>query len=228
MRRGSVPPVFVGLAALLALLVTASPAFADDEYEIDERLADAGFEDALSNYANAESGVRVYIDYLTDSEDRAAYEDEAAEIARIVWEHLALRVLAVDVASLSEVGWLDGDLPPAVSFTRSELEQQHGPRATGLDANESSMWADDTAGLVFAGIAGVVVLLLGGAGGFLLGWLVGRRRRKDAWGSAPAWAGASPPGWGAPSPGQGSWPPADGGPPSSAPPPSGSDPWRPV
>jgi hypothetical protein len=230
----------MALAAVVAAVLLAGPAASDDEIEIDQRLVDAGFEDAVTSYHNADGGVRVLVDYRTGSADRVEYEAEAAEIGRLVWESLDLRVQTVDVAPTSAVGWLDGDVPPAISFARGDLQQRFGARRPALDANDSSFWGSDEGGLLFAGVAALVILLVGAGGGFLAGFLLGRRRRPDAgWGAPPVGTWGGPAGqWGGPA-GQSAGPPAPpsqpgpwGGPgptgQGGAPPSTGADPWRPV
>jgi hypothetical protein len=202
------------LAVTAAVLLPAVPAAADDTFEIDSRLVDAGFADAWTNYSDGDRGSRVSVDYDTSSADQAAYDQEAAEIARLVWEHLEVRVLAVDVAPTSGVAWLDGQVPPAVTWNRADLEREHGARGAGLDDNVSA-YGDEW--IFVVGSLGVVAVI-GAALGFLGGWLVGRRRKPDPWAGGPGgYGGYGAPGgaWGAPQwgpPGSGGW-----GAPGSAP-----------
>ena len=133
----------------------ASAAHADDIYEIDERLMDAGFEQALTEAVDAADsrGVRVQVDFLSESTDEAEYEQQAAEIARLVWLHLDGRVLAVDVRSTSSVSWAPESLPPAVSFSSGELGEAHGDRPDGLDDRDLET-LDDAFGPESFGYAG--------------------------------------------------------------------------
>jgi hypothetical protein len=217
-----------------ALVLAPSAAWADDEIEIDERLASLGYEAAYTSYLEGDGGVRVSLDYASFSTDRADYEEEAREAAEVVWDHLEVTVLAVDVAPSYGVSWLDGGLPAAVSLSRTDLEQAFGPRAPELDTG-GSMWVDDEFfGFVLLGASGLALvgtLAAGGVGGYLLG----RRRRPQpefaagtwsgpaaggtlggsaapgSWGApaGPGWGAPAAPGsWGAPSDAPGSWPSA--------------------
>lgn len=219
MRRAPAALV-VALTAALAVLAPAGAA-ADDEIEIDERLLEMGYDDAYTGYLYAEvdgrEGVRVSVDYASDSEDAQAYEQQAQEVAGVVWRHLELRVLAVDVTPTYGVSWLDGQLPPAISLTATELRRIHGPRPEELDDGGPGAYGSDEDLVAAAAAFGLVALLVvavlvaaGGVGGFLLGRRSGRRSgQPDAWGVAPtAWSGG---GWAPPPSG---WAP-------SGPPPSG-------
>jgi hypothetical protein len=175
------------LVAPLCVLLLAGPAAADDEFEIDERLVDAGYRDAYTTYINAEDGVRVVVEYRSDSNDRAGSEAETEDIARLVWENLELRVVAVDIASTQAAQWLDGDVPPMASLVRGDLQQRFGPRDAALDTDESPSFGEDEA-LIFLGVGALVVLFVGAGGGFLVGWLIGQRRgRRSVSGAAPPW-----------------------------------------
>jgi hypothetical protein len=187
------------LALSAVLLVPAGAATADDWVEIDERLASEGF-DAWTDYLEADDGVRISVDLVSDSADSAAFDAEAEAVAEVVWSHLEMRVQAVDVLTTSSVSWLEEGLPAAVSLSRTDLQERFGPRPAGLDDGEP--WPVDDAALAaaVAGGAGLVLLAVGAACGFLLGFLLGRRRRgpvQQAWGSGP---------WDAPGAPQQGWP----------------------
>ena len=191
------------------LLVAAPPAAADDIYEIDDRLQSAGFQDAYTEAYDAydQDGVRVTVDYTSDSESLAAYKKEAADLAEVVWEHIDGRVLVVDVAPLTSTSWSDGDLPPAVSFSRTQLEAAHGPRSERLDAADLET-ADDiplTGILVFLGVwAGTIAAAVG----ITIAVMRSRRKRDQRWGGGPPVWGPPAPSWGPPSPQ--AWPAAPG------------------
>jgi hypothetical protein len=143
-----------------ALVLAPSAAWADDEIEIDERLASLGYEAAYTSYLEGDGGgARVSLDYASFSTDRADYEEEAREAAEVVWDHLEVTVLAVDVAPSYGVSWLDGGLPAAVSLSRTDLEQAFGPRAPELDTG-GSMWVDDEFfGFVLLGASGLALVV---------------------------------------------------------------------
>lgn len=204
----------VAVAALLLLGAGAAPALADDDVEIDERLDDAGFEGAFTNYAfsdpNGVEGVRVNLDFVSDSASLDAFDAEAREAAALLWEHLEMHMLALDVSSSYGVTWLGGDLPGAVSFTRSELAAAFGPRPDGLDDEGAGYYAeqhpedeafasgafdgqDASPGWLAVGLGSAAALAVGAGGGGLTGYLLGRRNGRTA--SAAGWGTSPQPGW---------------------------------
>ena len=248
-------PLLVGGVVALLVGLAAAPALGDDEIEIDERLWDAGFDEAFTNPLYSDDGARIVIDYDSDAESEQAYREEARRAAELVWDHLELRVLAIDVTPSYEEDWAD-PVPPTVSLTRAELEQLFGPRASGLDAAGAGdvygdeFYGSETEFLLFgllsfllpAVVGAVAGAVVGGAVGFGIGRSSGRRSAEPAWG--PAWSGpwagpgAPPAPWpgapwpGAPEPGAPQpdapqpWPPAAGPPGPAGQPPH--DPWRPA
>jgi hypothetical protein len=95
--RSALPRLRVAIVAVsvLLLLIPASSAAADDIYEIDGRLQDAGFDLAYTEAFEAADrpGVRIVIDYDSGSgsgsgsEDEAAYQREAEQAAELVWNY---------------------------------------------------------------------------------------------------------------------------------------------
>ncbi len=196
------PPVLVLVAALLLLVLGAGPVLADDIYEIDGRLQDAGFAAAYTETYEAYdvSGFRVAVDFASESETRAGYDREALEIARLVWLHLEGRVLAVDIAPLTTTLWTGDALPPAVSFSREDLQQAYGPRSSALDRADTR---DEVSPVLAIGV-GIYVLVVAAV---LVGATVAivRTHRRPA--RTPGWGGygdpqaqwsAAPGAWGAP------------------------------
>lgn len=131
-RRLAVALFAVSAALLLAPLPSSS---ADDIYDIDGRLQKAGFADAYTEAFNADgrSGVRLVIDFDSESADSATYRREAEQAAEVVWDHLEGRVLAIDVAPTFSVPWNKTGLPTAVSYDRAALMSRFGPRPARLD-----------------------------------------------------------------------------------------------
>jgi hypothetical protein len=220
MRRRAWLPVLLATA----LLALPSAAAADDEYEIDERLAAAGFDDAYTDYLRVDTSdgeaVHVVLDYDSAAAGLEEYDREAQEAAETIWEHLELRVATVVVAPVEGVSWRDGSSPPARAFSRPELEQSFGARSAGLDDDGAGFYG--SSGDVFTGIFVLVIALalIGGGllGGFFWGRAVGRRgAQRDAWSGAPPSSYGGPPWQQPPS----AWPPAQQ---PGWPPPS--DPWR--
>ena len=224
-------------AALLLLPAAAGTASADDIYDIDQRLQYAGFDSAYTEAYDAADadGVRVLVDFASRSETRRAYEGEAKEISRLIWLHLDGRVLAVDVAPLTTTPWSDGELPPAISFTRQDLEQAHGLRVPGRDA--ADIESVDEAGVIFAlGLGGgVLLLVVGGAVGITFAVMRARCARAHPPSGWNGYGGQAQPEalhrW---SSAPGGWPPAPAPPltaapesaPAARPAPAGDDPWR--
>lgn len=140
-------------AVLLGMGVPAAHA-ADDIYEVDMRLAAAGFVDAYTEaWSTEDRGTRLRVDVDSDSPDRAAYELQAAQIGKIIWEHLDGRVLAVDVTPTYGVVWADGGLPPGVSMTADDLRAAHGVRTEGLDSGDADTVDDEmVTGLVMRAV----------------------------------------------------------------------------
>ncbi len=199
------------LAAVLLLLPPAAgTAWADDLYEIDLRLQYAGFDSAYSEAYDAADadGVRVLVDFVSRSETRATYEGEAREISRLIWLHLEGRVLAVDVAPLTTAPWADGELPPALSFTRQDLQQAHGLRVPGLDAADIDSVEDNALFALGLG-GGLLLVVLGATVGITVAVMHARCRRAHP---PPGWNGygvqAQPAGPHAWSSAPGGWPPA--------------------
>lgn len=192
------------LVGLLATLLLAAPAVADDEFEVDGRLADAGLEEPFTTLLGFGRGVRVHVDYRSLSADQAAYEAEAREAAELIWQHLEYRVLAVDVAPTSGVVWRDGDVPPAVSLTRGDLEAEFGVRPQGLDDADPFAYEEFDTGPVAAVVGWSLLGLLVAGGIALIVWARrGKKAPASSWGPDP-WAA----GWGAP---PGPWPPGQPG-----------------
>ncbi len=161
--------VAIVAASVLLLLAPASPASADDIYEIDGRLQDAGFDMAYTEAFDAADrpGVRIVIDFDSASEDEAAYQREAERAAELVWDHLDGRVLAIDVAPTFDVPWTENGLPSALSFDRAALTERFGARPAGLDGADVETF--DEAGLAFVGavVAGwLLSVVVVGAGTF--------------------------------------------------------------
>ena len=239
-RRASI----VAVAAVLLLVVPAGPASADDIFEIDGRLQEAGFELAYTVAYEAvdRPGVRIVVDYDSDSQDEAAYQREAEQAAELVWDHLEGRVLAVDVAPTYDVPWSEEGLPSALSFDRAGLAERFGARPAALDG--ADVETVDDVGLVFVGAVGLAWLLSLVAVGVGTFFVTRRRYRRDAVAAPPAhwggWSGqavhpATPPQSGTwpPPPVPGQWPPAPPAPSAPAeqqPPqePTRQDPWRPL
>ena len=188
-------------ALLMAVLLGSAPAaYADDIFEIDERLIDAGFDEAYTEVIPAArgDGVRVLVDFDSDSQDQGTYAQEAGRIVEVIWNHLDGRVLAVDVISTSAVDWAPQSLPPSVSFTAAQLRAEFGPRPTALDEAE----IDPFEGFVDP-FAGPDPFLLGVA---FFGWVVSivvtagvtalvmsrRRPSVDAWAPAGPWQQPGP------------------------------------
>lgn len=204
----------VAIVAVIALLLlaAASPAAADDIYEIDWRLQDAGLDLAYTEAFDAADrpGVRVVIDFDSGSEDEAAYQREAEQAAQLVWDHLEGRVLAIDVAPTFDVPWAENGLPSALSFDRVALTERFGARPAGLDSADIETF--DEGGLAFVGaaVAGWVlsVAVVGavvGAGTF---FITRARYRRASTVVPPGYWG----GW----PGPASWPPPAAMPPPAA------------
>lgn len=240
--------------ALLAstCLLTAGPALADDIYDIDGRLEDAGLTDAYVDVLEAEPGRRITVDFDPGATvDRAGYEATAKRGAEQVWDHLETRVSVIDVQPTYGVPWLDGELPPTVSYTREDLQAGFGPRPAGLDVDRDPYDDDSGVSDVAVGI-GVLVVLLVGLVVVLVVVLVVRRRPARhavpyaAWGApggqqyGPPYGPQYGPAWGAPPPGPtgtvqgvpyGTQPldPPQGAPVPPAAPPSfdPADPWKP-
>jgi hypothetical protein len=240
--------VTAGLAGLVAVVLLAVPAAADDEYEIDERLSRAGFDLAYTEYLSVDTaageGVRVVLDYETGSDGVEAYQQESLRAAELIWEHLELRVVTVVVAPSTEVSWRDGDLPPAVAFSRSDLQEAFGPRSGELDEEGAGFYGSEGDVVFGVGVLVVALLLLGLGvlGGFFLGRWSGRRAvAREQWSGPPGWGAGAQPGW-TTGPGPSTWPPAPSGAPGwptggpgpswSNPPPAPSprpdDPWTPT
>lgn len=198
-------------AASLIVLLAASPASADDLFEIDDRLVDAGFERAYTESVPAEDGARVVVDFSSGSTTRAQYEQEAARAAEVVWLHLEEEVQTVDVAPTSGVPWLDDALPPAVSFVRADLEERFGSRPEELDRPSEQAFEEDAYvdvfGLLFVG---AVLLGLFVVAGLVVAVVVLARR-----------AAPPPNPWGAPAYAPTTWEPPPAAPPVS------SSPWQP-
>ncbi len=203
------------VAALLvaALLGVAPTAHADDIYEIDLRLIDAGFDEPYTEaYSAAEGdGVRIVVDFDSDSQDEREYEQEAGRIAEVIWNHLDGRVLVVDVSSTFTVDWEQESLPRTVSFTAAQLRAEFGPRPSDLDVADVETIEDfESMGSLFAaGAAGVWLLSLVMAAGVTVWIMRARHSSVDAWAPAGPWGQPGqwgPPGqWGQP----GQWgPPA--------------------
>ncbi|MCW2605868.1 MAG: hypothetical protein JWO60_561 [Frankiales bacterium] len=202
-----------GLLCLLTVLAPAGPALAEDIYDIDATLEEAGFAEAYVDVVEADDGQRVTIDFdVSATADEKAYVDGARRAAEVVWDELEVQISTVDVQPTYAVTWLDGELPAAISFTRRDLEGAFGPRAEELDAagdpygggSSTDVYLGDVAGAV---VGAVVLLVLGGIG-LAVVLLVRRDRRTRA--TTTGWGG--PPGWGPPSAGAPVW----GGPPAAA------------
>ena len=216
-RRLSVASV---AASAFLLLAPASPASADDIYEIDGRLQDAGFDLAYTEAFDAADrpGMRIVIDFDSDSADESAYQREAEQAAELVWDHLDGRVLVVDVAPTFDVSWAESGLPTALSFDRAALTERFGARPAGLDG--ADVEAFDEEGLAFLGAvvaAWLLSVVVVGAGTF---FLTRARYRRAAtavppgyWGGwtgppTPPAAWPQPASWPPPVAGPGQWPPA--------------------
>lgn len=202
-------------ALALLLLLAAAPASADDIFAIDGRLQEAGLPEAVVDVLETDAAPRVVVDFDVRGRtpDDAAYRAQALQAAEVVWDHLEVRVGAVDVQPTYAAPWLDGQLPPVVSYTRADLEAGFGPRPPELD-EETDAYAAGGDGFVedsylLLPLLGGLVLLLLVAAVVLLVVLVVRGRRRpdpyDGWG-APVQAARPlpPPGdpWRSP-PGQG-------------------------
>ena len=246
------PQLRVAIVTACALLLTpASTASADDIYEIDGRLQDAGLDLAYTEAFGAvdRPGVRILVDFDSSSQDEAAYQREVEQAAELVWAHLEGPVLAIDVAPTFDVPWAENGLPSAVSFDRAALVERFGARPPGLDG--ADVETVDEGGVAFVGalVAGWLLSVVAvGAGAFVLA----RARYRRAWAAVGAghwggWTGPAtvpgappqPAGWPQPAawpppatvPGQ--WPPAPTAPPhgqaADGPVPQASpDPWRPL
>ncbi len=198
-----------GVAALLmAVLFGAAPAaYADDIFEIDDRLVDAGVDEAFTEaYAAAEGdGVRVVVDFDSDSVDQDEYEQQAGRIAEVIWNHLDGRVLVVDVSTTYAVDW-EESLPPTVSFTATQLRAEFGPRPDELDvAGVETVEDFETAGSFFlAGAVGVWLLSIVATAGITVLIMRGNRDRVAGWAPAGPWGQPGPWGqggpWGSPGP----------------------------
>ena len=233
----------VAALVVAALLGVAPTVHADDIFEIDGRLIDAGFDEAYTEaYSAAEGdGVRIVVDFDSDSQDEREYEQEAGRIAEVIWNHLDGRVLVVDVSSTFTVDWEQESLPPTVSFTAVQLRAEFGPRPSELDVADVETIEDfESMGSFFAaGAAGVWLLSLVATAGVTVWIMRGRRSSVDAWAPPGPWGQPGqwgPPGqwgqpgqWGPPAPWQQPAPaarPVSSAP--SAPPASGElppDPW---
>lgn len=217
MRRCTALLTALGLTVLLA-----QPASADDIYEIDERLQDAGFTEAYTGWYEVvdADGSRFVVDFDSGSSSAAAWQQEARDAAGLVWEHVEGRVISIDVSSVSTAPWTPGELPPTVTLSRTQLEQEFGARPAELDTGypaeedegEGEAYAGFDAAQFGYGVLGALVVLVVAAAvaGVVL---LGRRRAAvppGGWG-APAWPGA---GWPEAAPAGGAWPtgawPADG------------------
>lgn len=230
--RSVLPGLLVATVATAALLGSASSASADDIYEIDGRLQEAGFDEAFTEAFSAADrpGVRIVIDFASGSADEAAYEREAEQAAELVWDHLDGRLLAVDVAPTYDAEWAEDGLPTARSFDRATLIERFGTRPAGLDAADVETFDDEGLAFLGAAVAGwLVSLLVVGLGTFFL--TRARYRRPSPAASPEHWGGMTgPPGaWSSPA----TWPP-----PASPPAhqqsgagsaqPAPDDPWRPL
>ncbi len=229
--------VTVATASAL-LLCTAAPASADDIFEIDWRLQDAGLELAYTEAFDAadREGVRIVVDFDSSSPNEAAYRREAEQAAELVWDHLEGRVLAVDVAPTYDVPWAEAGLPSALSFDRAALTERFGARPAGLDGADVETADEGSIAVVGAVVAGwLLSLVVVGAGTFFLARA--SYRRAQTAGPPGYWGGptgpAVPPGsWSSPAP----WPPgtpapgraAAERPPAPSPQPPPDDPWRPL
>lgn len=218
----------VAALVVAALLGVAPTVHADDIYEIDGRLIDAGFDEAYTEaYSAAEGdGVRIVVDFDSDSQDEREYEQEAGRIAEVIWNHLDGRVLVVDVSSAFAVDWEQEGLPPTVSFTAAQLRAEFGPRPSELDVADVETVEDfeSTGSFFAAGAAGVWLLSLVATAGVTVWIMRGRRSSVDAWAPAGPWGQPGqwgPPGqWGSP----GQWgPPGQWGQPGQWGPPA---PWQ--
>lgn len=192
------------VAALALLLLAAAPASADDIFDIDGRLQEAGLPEAVVDVLETDAAPRVVVDFDVREEtpDDAAYRAQALEAAEVVWEHLEVRVGAVDVQPTYAAPWLDGQLPPVVSYTRADLEEGFGPRPAALDEETDAYAADGNGAVVedsylLVPVLGGVLLLLLVAVVVLLGVLVARSGRRpdpyDAWGAPVQAAQPLPP-----------------------------------
>lgn len=198
------------MAVLVAVTLGLAPsAHADDMFDIDARLDDEGFSYAYTEVlpAGSSDGIRVQVDYESDSTTRQEYEQEAAQLARIIWLNLDGRVLAVDVLTTYEVSWTAGGLPPAVSFDLAQLQQAHGDRPAGLDEGDpfGEFGAFDDFGFMAAGIGMsmvfvlvpivLVLLLLAAAVGITVAVVRRKPQPSGAWAGAPGGWPAGPPPW---------------------------------
>jgi hypothetical protein len=195
--------------SVLLLLVPASSASADDIYEIDGRLQDAGFDLAYTEAFDAADrpGVRIVIDFDSGSEDVAAYQREAEQAAELVWDHLDGHVLVIDVAPTFDVPWAENGLPSALSFDRAALTERFGARPAGLDG--ADVETVDEGGLAFVGavLAGWLLSVLAVAAGTFFLTRAQYRRASTAMppGSWGGWTGPAVPPAGWPQPA--AWPP---------------------
>lgn len=203
-RSAVVVRVHAVLAVMALALVAvvgglAGTASADDIYEIDERLIQAGFDQAYTSALlahDSDDGVRIAVEYESHTDDEGAHAEEAARIAELVWRHMDGRVLAVDVSSNVEPSWAPGSLPPTISTGRLQLEQAYGERPPGLD--DRDVETADEALEEFGQMYAEEEALLGGVLLFF-GWLVSvavavgltvlvmrsRRPAGSAWGQGP-------------------------------------------
>ena len=220
------------LAVLVLLATPVTPAAADDIFEIDGRLQDAGLELAYTVAVDAADrpGVRVAVDFDSGSQDEAAFSSEAARAAELVWDHLEGRVLAVDVASTYDVPWAEDGLPSALSFDRAELTERFGARPDGLDAADVETFDDSGLAIVGGVVAAwLLSLVVVGVVTFFVARAVYRRPPPAQWGVG-TWPG---PHGAAPQPA--AWPPAPAAPPAPPARPgeparqqAPDDPWRPL
>jgi hypothetical protein len=201
------------LLALGALLAGSGPAAADDLFTLEDWFATHGYEEAWLEYDQGfldGDGLVLTLFYAAAAETERGYRDEADRAAKEIWARADYRVVKVEVEGNRPTSWSGGDLPPTVSYSRSELERKFGPRRAGLDANGQAEVAGDFSGLpppefwFFAAGFAFLGLLLGGFVGWLATFLVLRRNRQPV---VPYGTGWPQPGWQQP-----------GGPPSQTPP----------
>lgn len=180
------------VAVTTVMLLSLAPgAAADDIYEIDGRLMEAGFSGAYTEAFDAADrrGVRVVVDYASSSSSAEEYQQEGEALAELVWDHLDGKLLALDVAPTYDVEWSLSGLPPAVSFDRATLHERFGPRPAGLDQTdlETVQDAGEEAGLVVGlAITGWVLSLVAAVA---ITFTVTRARYRPArtWAGTEAW-----------------------------------------
>jgi hypothetical protein len=236
----------VAVLSLAAVVGPAGAASADDIYEIDERLVDAGFAWALTSALPAadSDGVRILVEFESASANEAALAEEAREISGLVWEHLEGEVLAIDVTSTAEVPWVPEGLPPTVSTARWQLVQDFGERPAGLDDSDVET-VDETGasggygyedgpssgGVLVVVWLGSVVLAVALAVGLTVLAMRSRRPAVAAWGAGAygpqAWPGAQQWPTGPQWPAEQQWPVGQSAPPTGPPPTSTDQRWAP-